>query len=240
MNNILIVFLKYPEPGKVKTRLAKVIGSEKACEAYIQLAGGVIKNVFSKKPRLYDIYIFFTPADKGSEMKDWLKHMVNNDLGSGVHCMPQEGNDLGERMSHAFQQVFRRKDLLCGTKDNQQDEEGIREPAKVSSCVTGEGGFSSCNVMIIGTDCPGVDAALIENAFEALHENDVVIGPCEDGGYYLLGMSRLVPDLFTHIDWSTQQVFGQTMEKIRKNNLSCCMLKTLTDIDTAEDFYRYL
>ena len=104
------------------------------------------------------------------------------------------------------------------------------------------------NTIIIGTDCPEIDATLIENAFGVLKEKDIVVGPCKDGGYYLMGMSRLVPvsfeqgfisDLFVDIDWSTDRVFKQTMEKIQKNNLSCGILKTLVDIDTIEDLYHY-
>ena len=102
--------------------------------------------------------------------------------------------------------------------------------------------------IIIGTDCPEIEAALIENTFDILKEKDIVIGPCRDGGYYLLGMSRpvpvsfkqgIVPDLFVDIDWSTDRVFEQTMEKVQKNNLSCSILKTLVDIDTIEDLYHY-
>ncbi|MGQ3686008.1 MAG: TIGR04282 family arsenosugar biosynthesis glycosyltransferase [Candidatus Loosdrechtia sp.] len=238
----LIIFLKYPEPGKVKTRLAKVIGHEKACEAYIQLAEGIIKNILLKKTKLYDIYIFFTPADKGCEINDWLKRMVNIDFRSDVYAIPQEGEALGEKMLNAFQYVFWDKVLCCKIKNIQHDnKEGIRETVPVPSFFTIAGGkkFLSCNSMIIGTDCPDVDVALIESAFEALQENDVVVGPCEDGGYYLLGMSKLVPGLFANISWSTHEVFRQTMKKIQENNLSCHVLKTLADIDTAEDYYRY-
>ena len=81
-----------------------------------------------------------------------------------------------------------------------------------------------------------------------LKEKDVVIGPCRDGGYYLLGIhvkicffffffSDLI--LFVDIDWSTDRVFEQTTEKVRKNILSYGILKTLVDIDTMEDLYRY-
>jgi len=69
MENALIIFLKYPEPGKVKTRLAKNIGNEKACEIYKLLAEKIIKNVFSKNPLMHDVHIFFTPADKDNELR---------------------------------------------------------------------------------------------------------------------------------------------------------------------------
>ncbi|HHT9130120.1 MAG TPA: TIGR04282 family arsenosugar biosynthesis glycosyltransferase [Candidatus Brocadiaceae bacterium] len=217
MDNALIIFLKYPEPGKVKTRLAKAIGNERACAIYKSMAEDVIKNVSLKNPRTYDVYTFFTPSDKENEIKDWLMPVRNNDQEFDTQYIPQEGDTLGKRMSHAFQQLFQDK------------------------------GYKRC--IIIGTDCLEIDTTLIENAFEALQqENDIVIGPCNDGGYYLLGMSRRAPlrfeqefvlDLFVDIDWSTDQVFDQTMKKVRKNNLSYSILKTLADIDTPEDLYRY-
>jgi rSAM/selenodomain-associated transferase 1 len=207
MENALIIFLKYPEPGKVKTRLAKALGDEKACAVYKSLAENVIKNIFTKNPGTYDVHIFFTPADREMEIKDWLKPFIHGNRGLKTQFSHQEGGNLGEKMSNAFGQILQEK------------------------------GYKKC--VIIGTDCPEIDATLIENAFGVLKEKDIVIGPCEDGGYYLLGMSVPASDLFVDIDWSTNRVFKQTMEKVQKNNLSCSILKTLVDIDTIEDLYRY-
>jgi rSAM/selenodomain-associated transferase 1 len=170
---------------------------------YKLLAEGIMKNIFPKNPGMYDVYIFFTPYDKENQIKAWIKPLINNARGRDVQYIPQEGYDLGERMSYAFKQMFRNK------------------------------GYKRCT--IIGTDCPGIDATLIENAFKILKEKDVVIGPCRDGGYYLLGMSTLAVDLFVNIDWSTDRVFNQTIEKTQKNNLSSGILTTLVDIDTQED-----
>ena len=207
MENALIIFLKYPEPGKVKTRLAKDIGNEKACEIYKLLAENVIKNILPKNPGTYDVHIFFTPADKETEIRTWLKPILDDNQGIKTQFRTQEGSNLGKRMSNAFKKILQEK------------------------------GCKKC--IIIGTDCPEIDATLIENAFGVLKEKDIVIGPCKDGGYYLLGMSRPVSDLFVDIDWSTDRVFEQTMEKIQKNNLSCSILKTLVDIDIIEDLYQY-
>ena len=216
MENAVIIFLKYPEPGKVKTRLAKAFGDEKACAVYKLLAENVIKNIFTKNPGTYDVHIFFIPADKEIEIKDWLKPFIHGNRGVKTRFSPQEGRNLGERMSNAFRRILQEK------------------------------GCKKC--IIVGTDCPEIDTTLIENAFDVLKEKDIIIGPCKDGGYYLLGMSRpvpvsfkqgIVPDLFVDIDWSTDRVFEQTMEKVQKNNLSCSILKTLVDIDTIEDLYHY-
>ena len=203
MENALIVFIKYPEPGKAKTRLAKDIGDEKACEIYKLLAENVIKNILTKNPGTYTVHFFFTPADRETEIRTWLKPILNDNQGIKTQFRTQEGRNLGEKMSNAFKEILQEK------------------------------GCKKC--IIIGTDCLEIDATLIENAFDILKEKNVVIGPCKDGGYYLIGMSRPTPDLFVDIDWSTDRVFEQTMEKTQKNKLSGGVLKTLTDIDTQED-----
>lgn len=239
MENALIIFLKYPEPGKVKTRLAKALGDEKACAVYKSLAENVIKNIFTKNPGTYDVHIFFTPADRETEIKDWLSPILNDNPGVRIQFCPQEGGDLGERMSNAFKQILREKDYKKCTTQRTATESPLKKGDEGGCKKNFQERKFLHNTIIIGTDCPEIDATLIENAFGVLKEKDIVIGPCKDGGYYLLGMSVPASDLFVDIDWSTDRVFEQTMEKVQKNNLSCSILKTLVDIDTIEDLYRY-
>jgi uncharacterized protein len=90
-------------------------------------------------------------------------------------------------------------------------------------------------VVIIGSDCPELTSELLNEAFRLLDQNDVVIGPSEDGGYYLLGKSKYEPGLFDGVQWSTQNVFRQTIEKAVKKSLTVTLLQPLNDIDTLED-----
>lgn len=91
--------------------------------------------------------------------------------------------------------------------------------------------------IIIGTDCFDLNEAIIQQAFTALENNDVVIGPAEDGGYYLIGMNKPHQQLFKNKKWSTESVFIDTIEDIKNSGLTHCTLPTLTDIDTEEDIY---
>jgi uncharacterized protein len=93
--------------------------------------------------------------------------------------------------------------------------------------------------LIIGTDCPDLNASIIMNAFVYLEDNDVVIGPASDGGYYLLGMKKLHSQLFQNIDWSTEKVLTQTLKICNGSNLSIFMLPELSDIDTENDWKQY-
>ena len=88
------------------------------------------------------------------------------------------------------------------------------------------------NVIIIGTDLPDINSALIEEAFELLKNNDVVLGPATDGGYYLLGLTEMIDSVFTNKQWGSDQVFKQTLENIKTKNLS--LLEYKNNIDYIE------
>lgn len=94
--------------------------------------------------------------------------------------------------------------------------------------------------VIIGTDVPELDVTTIHTAFESLSTSNVVLGPSTDGGYYLLGMNRLLKDFFTGIDWSTDRVLEQTIQKMQSQALSFVLLRQLSDIDTEEVCRTYL
>jgi len=89
--------------------------------------------------------------------------------------------------------------------------------------------------VLIGADCPGVTAELLRKAFDQLAENDLVLGPAEDGGYYLVGLRRGEPALFSGIEWGSDGVFEATMCRAHEQSLQVGLLETLSDIDRPED-----
>ena len=89
--------------------------------------------------------------------------------------------------------------------------------------------------IVLGTDCPELDAALLEQAFQELQLHDLVLGPASDGGYYLLGLRQPVPELFANIPWSTSTVLSQTLAIAEQLGLSIALLPTLSDVDYPED-----
>ena len=96
-----------------------------------------------------------------------------------------------------------------------------------------EKGFEE--VVIIGTDCPGIQTSIIEDAFAHLQACDVVVGPAEDGGYYLLGMKQLHAALFSDIHWSTATVLKSTLNGIIASGLRYHLLPMLKDVDEEKD-----
>ncbi len=90
-------------------------------------------------------------------------------------------------------------------------------------------------VVMIGTDCPDLEAALLIQAFKSLHHHDIVLGPAIDGGYYLIGLSRRVPEIFQGIEWGTGEVLAQTLAVAAAESLTVDQLPELGDIDRPED-----
>lgn len=185
----LIIFIKNPELGTAKTRLAKTIGDEKALEVYQMLLAHT-RQVTSATATNRKVYY--------SKFADETDAWVRPTFDKGV----QITGSLGEKMEHAFAENFK------------AGKEAI---------------------VIIGSDCIALRPHHLEAAFTALETKDFVIGPAEDGGYYLLGMRTLLPSLFHNMEWSTDQVLPETIRRIEDTNGSYQLLETLSDIDHEED-----
>jgi hypothetical protein len=190
----LIIFTRYPEPGKTKTRLIPVLGAEGAARFQRQMTQQTVAQVKELKTfRPLSVEVHFAGGNQ-QLMQDW--------LGSDIIYRQQSEGDLGRRMASAFKESF-------------------------TSGMTG--------VVIIGTDCPDLNAQLMVKAFDALDQNDLVLGPALDGGYYLIGLRRLIPELFTGISWSTAEVLEQTISIAERLDLAIAFLPLLNDIDRPED-----
>lgn len=102
---------------------------------------------------------------------------------------------------------------------------------------TSQSGFSK--IVLIGTDIPDLSTEIIIQAFSQLEQNDVVIGPAKDGGYYLIGMKKTHSAIFLDTKWSHEQVFRDTIRKIEQLSLSYSILPELQDIDYESDWLEW-
>jgi rSAM/selenodomain-associated transferase 1 len=93
--------------------------------------------------------------------------------------------------------------------------------------------------VLIGSDCPDLDAGYLGQAFVQLADHDVVIGPADDGGYILIGMKRAQPRLFEPLPWGTRDVLDQTRLRLTRNGCRWAELPTLRDIDGPEDLAHF-
>ena len=98
---------------------------------------------------------------------------------------------------------------------------------------------SGCR-LLLGCDCPLVSTAYIQDAIERLERFDLVLGPVEDGGYFLIGMNEPRKEIFQDISWSTHKVLEETLSMADQLGLTVSCLPTLWDVDTHEDYQRWL
>ncbi|CAN1210509.1 TIGR04283 family arsenosugar biosynthesis glycosyltransferase [Tumidithrix helvetica PCC 7403] len=191
----LIVFARYPEIGKVKTRLIPALGAEAATSLYKEMAEHTLEQArtLRQNRESLSIQVWFTGGSE-TQMQRW--------LGSDLEYHIQIEKDLGDRMAHALQSAIAQ-------------------------------GYQS--VAIVGTDCPELDAKILDRGFRELQEQELVLGPANDGGYYLIGLQRFVPELFAGIPWSTSEVFQRTVEIAGELGLTRFDLPSLSDVDTKAD-----
>ncbi|MFH0822181.1 MAG: TIGR04283 family arsenosugar biosynthesis glycosyltransferase [Pseudomonadota bacterium] len=191
----IIVFCRYPEPGKTKTRLVPALGAQGAADYHKLLTEVTVDKARdlcrSHRNRTVEIH---RTGGNGALMREW--------LGSDVAFIEQPAGDLGHRMRSAFENAFRR---------------------------------GAQKVLMIGTDVPGLSVAILESALTELRSHDVVLGPSEDGGYYLIGLSRLHGDLFEGVRWGTGAVMLETLKIAEEKGLSYATLPLLKDVDRPED-----
>ncbi len=95
------------------------------------------------------------------------------------------------------------------------------------------------NVVLIGTDSPPLDSSYLTHAFQTLQDGaNAVIGPAQDGGYILIGLSRFDADIFAEIEWGGRDVCNQTISRLERLSYNHVVLDTLWDVDRPEDLER--
>lgn len=232
MSNALVLFMKAPRPGTVKTRLTPRVTLDEAAELYRAFILDTLH--LAQRTEVASLFVAWTPDDGRAELTAALGD-------PDVNWLCQRGSHLGERMSNAFA-AFR--------KDGWE------------------------KTVVLGGDSPLLPPAYVEEAFEALDRHNVVLGPADDGGYYLIGLSGPggpgdpggpggpggpdEPDdtgspggpgrrwnadgrydrLFESIHWGTGSVLRQTRAAIRACGLSCHELPAWHDVDRPADLDR--
>lgn len=189
----ILLFIKAPIKGQVKSRLASALGDDAALELYKNF---VLDTLDTIEKTGHPYTIFFHPPEAQDAVAGW--------LGPVRDYLPQQGNDLGERMAGAFATIFKR---------------GVSR------------------AILIGSDIPDLPIDILRQAFRSLENQDAVLGPAHDGGYYLIGFRRdtFVPGVFRGIEWSSNRVFTETRQKLEQAKRSVHILPEWRDVDTPED-----
>lgn len=190
----LIIFTRYPEPGKTKTRLIPALGSVGAANLQQQMTERTIFQVQELQKTTPISWEVRFAGGNYQLMQEW--------LGCNLVYHIQGEGDLGARMVRSLAQAF---------------------------------ASGAAQVVIIGIDCPGINPDILNQAFEQLQTHDLTLGPATDGGYYLIGLRRLIPELFVNIDWGTSQVLQESVDIAENLKITLNYLPILADVDTPED-----
>lgn len=192
----LAVFARYPEPGKVKARLATELGAEKAARIYERGTRQLLQRL----------------AAAGHAGRVY---------GTGA---PPAAFAAKYGMAHEYRA---------------QDEAGDLG-ARMLACLRRETRNGTLPAVLIGSDAPDMPTEYIAEAFAALARGvDLVLGPAEDGGYYLIGLRVARAELFADIAWGTGEVLAQTRQRAAALRLKVHLLPVWRDIDTVADYAAY-
>lgn len=210
MTRVLQVFARAPVPGRAKTRLSPMLGDEGAAELHARLVLRLLDSVFEAQPRLGHPRVeLWCAPDATHPFFDACARR------HPLRLRAQQGEDLGSRMHHALHDAL----------------QGQERP------------------VLVGTDCPSVTADALAAAFDAIDPApgldaapesaaDIVLLPTEDGGYALIGASRIDRSLFDAMPWSTDAVFAQARLRIERLGWRLHALPTGWDVDRPEDIDR--
>ncbi len=209
----LCVFVRAPNLGQVKSRLAAGSSEALALAAHVALMDRLVaqigqwqstnaKRYAQNRKQIMPVVQLWLAGQPESAQAQQLVALWQRRLDATVH--QQQGADLGMRMWQA---------VLVN---------------------------SGVPVVVVGTDCPGITPAYLSAAVTALpHARSVVLGPAEDGGYGLIGMATPQPTLFQEVAWGSAQVLPQTLERCEVAGLETKLLPTIWDVDEIHDWERY-
>jgi len=208
----LAVMTKAPQPGRVKTRLVPPLTPEEAAElnkCFLRDTATAISTACSRRPA-GDMQFEHARASHSEAATAacgiavytpvGAESTYNDILPNAFSLLPQRGDEFGERLYFAVEDLFK-----CG--------------------------FGS--VCLIDSDSPTVPAKNFAEAVELLStiEDRIVLGPSDDGGYYLIGVKKPHRHLFEQIDWSTERVLNQTMQRATEIGIEVKLLPTGYDVD---------
>lgn len=208
---LLLVFVKEPLPGLVKTRLAEGFGADTAVAIY----RAMVRLLLRQLSGLQECHVRFcyAPDDADEAVRFWLLPEIIDsaeiDLPlDHLDFHPQGEGDLGHRLARATNQAF---------------SEGFEK------------------VAVIGSDCIQLSSRWVHAALVQLNDrHDAVIGPSPDGGYHLLATKRYHPALFEDIPWSSPRTYQATLQRAEEQQLRPYALPPLPDIDTPDDYEQAL
>jgi rSAM/selenodomain-associated transferase 1 len=190
----LILFARNPVPGRAKTRLIPALGAEAAAELYRCF---LLDSLEAAAGQRADVLVAVADADSLDAVRNLASPVCPR-----ADFLVQQGDDLGQRMGHAFEAVFSR-------------------------------GYQGA--VLVGTDVPSLPPLRVNDALRYCSSRDLVLGPSLDGGYYLIGLRKVIPECFADLPWGGPTVLVETLRRAHEAGASVSLLDPWYDVDTPED-----
>lgn len=212
-DSALIIFAKAPIPGQVKTRLCPPLTPDEAAS----LHGSIVLDMLERSGHEAQ------GAGRGTKSKTANREpRTSNLFDRFVACAPSS--------DHVFFKILEERHgvRLIAQMGNDLGARMARAFADVFAL-----GYRQ--VLVVGTDLPTLPGSVFGEAVTLLATHDLVLGPALDGGYYLIGLRKPLPDLFAGIPWSTDRVLPLTQQKAAALGLHTALLPVRRDIDTIDD-----
>lgn len=215
---IVAQYAKWPELGKVKTRIAKMLNDQEALRIHMELVETVMRNIraadfadyqlwtscLPEQSRLVDSCIDASTRAQSEKLLEIIGTLR-------LDCCVQAAGDLGDRMTDTFKQLA----------------------------------SDYSKIVIVGSDCPLVDRQMLQAVMTQLDKVDVVLTPAEDGGYVLLAIreqaiSKIDSRWLDGVEWGTEMVLSQTIKCCERQSLSYFLMPESWDVDELVDYQRWI
>jgi hypothetical protein len=206
----LIVFAKAPVAGQAKTRLMPALGAAGAAALAERLLERAVDACLAAR-----------------EAAPLAATEVGNERRAGP-TVTVELCTTPDTAHAAFQRLAHKPGLQLSTQG--EGDLGARMDRALTRALA-----TAQAALLIGTDAPALDAAMLLQAAQALAQHDAVFVPALDGGYALVGLRQPVPLLFSQMAWSTPQVMAHTRERARQAGLRWAELQAVADVDLPAD-----
>jgi len=266
-HNHLLIFGRYPIPGRTKTRLIPALGALGAAELHRRLTEETVAT--ARRYALDQARRRYSSDQNGGELRKdsrscrW-RSFTEEPLSISFYydggTEAQFENWLGASVDYKNGGA----DLQSNRVDFHRQTDGDLGQ-KMRAAIASSFRRGADKVVLVGTDLPDLTSTHLMDAFNALNSHDLVLGPSMDGGYWLVGLRRggmrinnaeldctrgssvsdlienrsTESDIFDGIDWSTERVFSQTLTAACRLGLKVAQLDLLNDLDTPDDLYAF-
>jgi len=195
-------------------------------------------NIFAKAPVLGTVKTRMSPPLSPAQCLRLHRALVNHTL-ARMRPLIASGVEVSLCLTGRLQQALEQAGQMEARDFAVDVQRGAHLGERLSHALTTRFSQGCSRVIFVGTDCPGLGSNTVREAVRALNRQEVVIGPAQDGGYYLIGFAACLPEILQGIPWGTPAVYEATLDRLRRRGARWESLERLADLDTFGDLQQF-